>query len=319
MIEINNAPTKSIRDGYGEGLLKMAKASPQVVVLVADLAESTRVADVFSSRPAQFLECGISEQNMLGVAAGLAMVGKIPFVNSFAVFNPGRNWDQLRVSVCYQNLNVKVVGHHAGFSAGKDGATHQALEDIALTRVLPGLVVLSPCDFNEASNCVVAAAKHQGPVYIRISKSSAPEITSKNEEFIIGRGEIMCEGKHLTLITTGSLTVPALAAVKDLKGELSVEVVKLSTIKPLDEETILSSAKKTGRVLVVEDHQVLGGLGGAVAELLSEKLPVYVFRHGIFDCFGESGSEVELLRKFKLDTMGIKEKIRQVVKINYSL
>jgi len=311
----NNKQTKtlSIRDGFGQGIAELVERDSKVVVLTADLAESTRVSGVFNHFPSQAIECGVSEQNMMGVAAGLAAVGKIPFVNSFAVFSPGRSWDQLRVSVCYNKTNVKVVGHHVGFSASFDGATHQALEDIALTRVLPNLVVLQPCDFHEARQCVFAAAKHNGPTYLRISKSSVGLVTDKDKEFVIGKGEVLQQGRDLTLVISGALTASCLAAARQVVSA-KVEIIKLSTIKPLDVDVLKKSAQKTKRVLVVEDHQVAAGLGSAVAETLSECLPVPVYRHGVFDTFGESGSESDLLSKYKLDTIGISQKITQVAR-----
>ncbi len=305
----------SIRDGFGEGLFALAQENAQVVVLTADLAESTRVQTIAKHLPQQFVECGVAEQNMLGVAAGMSMAGKIPFITSFAVFSPGRNWDQLRISACYSNTNVKVVGHHAGFSADGDGATHQALEDIAITRVLPNLVVLCPCDYYEAYNCVEVAANHLGPVYIRISKTAVTPITKPTQPFVIGKGEMLKSGKDLTLITTGVMTAPCLEAAHRVQADSDIEVLTLSTIKPLDTKLILQSVQKTGKVLTVEDHQVAGGLGSAVAEVLASELPVRVVLHGVYDTFGESGSYADLLEKYELDTNGIVQKIQSVMKL----
>lgn len=299
---------KSIRDGYGQGLIEAGNLNSGVVVLTADLKDSTRCGGFASKYPERFIQCGIAEQNMMSVAAGLAMVGKIPFVNSFAVFNPGRNWDQLRVSVCYANLNVKIAGHHSGFSAETDGATHQALEDIAITRVLPNLVVLNPSDSNEVLLAVKAAAKWTGPVYIRLSKYAIEEMSS-GDEFVIGKGEILKKGKDLTLAVSGGMVGNCLMAAKKLVGKIDVEVVKFSSIKPFDEELLIKSVGKTGRVLTVEDHQTAGGFGSLVCEVLSERHPVRVNRHGVYDKFGESGSVQELLKKYKLDVDGIVEKI----------
>ncbi|NMC36570.1 transketolase family protein [Candidatus Beckwithbacteria bacterium] len=303
---------QSTRDGYGQGLLELAKTDVNIVALTADLAESTRVLQIAKTLPNQFVECGVAEQNMMGVAAGLALAGKTPFVNSFAVFNPGRNWDQLRVSVCYSNLGVKIAGHHSGLSNGGDGATHQGLEDIAITACLPNLTIISPCDFNEAKNCVAAAANYPGPVYIRLSKSEIVAITDPNQEFVIGRGECLQLGDKLTVITTGRLVSDCLELARQ-HSEVGIELLKLSTIRPLDEELILSSAAKTKKVLVVEDHQITGGLGSLICQLLSQKLPVPTTCHGIYNRFTESGSEPDLLAKYQLDQTGIWQKISQIL------
>jgi transketolase len=300
----------SIRDGFGEGLYELCKNNKKVVVLTADLASSTRVDKIAKDFPSQFVECGVAEQNMMGVAAGLSLAGKIPFINSFAVFNPGRNWDQLRVSVCYSNLNVKIVGHHAGFSTSYDGATHQGLEDLAITRVLPNLTIIQPCDFYQAKNCVQAAFDHQGPVYIRIGKYDLEPIYKDGDEFKIGQADVLKEGDKLTLVSSGFLTKTCLEIAQEIDG---VELINFSTIKPMDEKTLLESVEKTGKVVVVEDHQIIGGLGSAVAEVSSQKLPTSVLRLGMNDQFSQSGSVEGLLAKYNLNKKSIMQTISKII------
>jgi len=306
----------SVRDGFGEGLYELVKKQKNVMVLTADLAESTRVAKIAQDFPDQFVECGVSEQNMMGVAAGLAQEGFIPFVNSFAVFSPGRNWDQLRVSVCYSNLPVKIIGHHCGFSASGDGATHQAFEDLAITRCLPNLSIVQPSDFMQAKSCVKAVYEQKGPVYVRIGKYEIKgnDLGIMNQDlrikkqvgFEFGKAEILVKGDKLTLISSGYFVHSCQEIAYDM-GD--IEMINVSTIKPLDEEVILKSAKKTGKVVVVEDHQITGGLGSAVCELLSEKLQVPVLRLGMKNEFGRSGSVEELVKFYCMDRNSL---IRQI-------
>ena len=292
---------ESIRDGFGIGLLEAGNMNTNVVALTADLKDSTRCDSFAKKFPSRFYDIGIAEQNMMSVAAGMAKMGKIPFVNSFAVFSPGRNWDQLRVSVCYQNMNVKIHGSHAGLSAGADGATHQALEDIAITRVLPNLVVLVPCDTNEAKNAVIAAAEYKGPVYIRTSKSKVPLLTKKDLKFKIGVAKILKRGTDVTIVCCGVMVHRVLSAVGKLKRlGISSEVINCPTIKPLDEQTILKSVSKTKKIVSVEEHQRIGGLGSAIAELVIEKNPVPMRIIGINNTFGESGKDSELLDNYGL-------------------
>jgi len=309
----------SCRDGFGQGLYDLVKNNKNVMILTADLAESTRVAAIARDFPGQFIECGVAEQNMMGVAVGLAKEGFIPFVNSFAVFSPGRNWDQLRVSVCYSNLPVKIIGHHCGFSAAGDGATHQAFEDLAITRCLPNLSIVQPCNFEQAKNCVEAVYERKGPVYVRIGKyeieSQKSNVKSQNKKeniFNFGKANILATGSKLTLISSGFFVQSCLEIARQL-GD--IEVMNVSTIKPLDEKTILQSAKKTGRVVVVEDHQIIGGLGSAICELLSEKMPVPVMRLGMKDEFGRSGSVEELVKYYGLDRDSLVAKISNIIKI----
>lgn len=313
---MSDSNLKTLRDGYGQGLLELGRDNPQIVALTADLAESTRCHWFAKEFPERFIQCGVAEQNMMGTAVGLALGGKIPFVNSFAVFSPGRNWDQLRVSVCYSNLPVIIAGHHTGLSATQDGATHQALEDIAITRVLPNLAILTPATPGEAKQSVFEAVIWGGPLYIRLSKYQIPE--NRKSKFEIGKGEILQEGMDLTIICAGPMVWNALKASNELRDTISIEVILLYSLKPIDTRLIIQSAQKTGRVLTIEDHQITGGLGSAVAEILSENHPVPVYRHGIYDQFGESGSEGELLRKYGLDTEGVKRKIEEVIRLSLS-
>ena len=303
---------KSTRDGYGQGLVKAGEKNQEVVVLTADLADSTRCTAFKERFPERFFECGVAEQNMMGIAAGLALSGKIPFLSSFAVFSPGRNWEQLRISVCYSQANVKIASSHGGITVGADGASHQALEDLALARVLPNLTVVVPCDSREAQKATVVAASYSGPVYLRFSREKTPVITPKEFPFKIGKAQIFLQGKEITLIACGPMIYQALEVAEFLKQKekIEVEVINCPTIKPLDETVILTSAKKTGKVVTIEDHQVVGGLGGAIAELLIEELPTPMLKIGMPDVFGESGSSQELLVKHNLDSQGIAKRIK---------
>lgn len=294
------------RDGYGKGLLELGEKNPEVMVLTGDLAESTRVLAFWKQYPDRFIECGVAEQNMMGVAAGLALVGKIPFVSSYAVFVPGRNWDQLRVSVCYSKANVKVAGAHAGISVGPDGATHQALEDIAITRVLPDLVVIVPCDMEETRKATHAVASYVGPCYFRFAREKTPVLTTTDTPFEIGKIQKYIEGSDVTIIACGPLLYEALVAAHTLEGEgIHAEVLNCHTIKPFDHAALELSIKKTKCCVSVEEHQVTGGLGGAVAESLSAHTPAPLERVGMPDHFGESGETDELLTKYGMKSADI--------------
>lgn len=291
----------STRDGFGQVVLELGKKNKELVVVSADLAESTRVHHFAKKYPERFIEVGVAEQNMLGVAAGLALEGKIPLATSFGVFSPGRNWDQLRVSICYSKANVKIISSHSGLSVGADGASHQALEDIAITRCLPNLVVLAPADFNETKAAVRAAIQHHGPVYIRLTRQDSPIFTKDNDKFTIGRARILITGQDITIIGIGPLLHEAILAAHQLaKLGIKAEVINSASIKPLDQKTILSSIKKTGRVITLEDHQTIGGLGSAVAELLAQNLPRPLKIMGVNDQFGQSGKTQELWDKYQL-------------------
>lgn len=311
--EIEKVPT---RKGYGEGLVDLGKWNPNIVVLTGDLAEST-TAHLFQREfPDRFIECGVAEQNMMGLAAGLALAGKIPFISSYAVFSPGRSWDQLRVSVCYSQANVKIAGAHTGISVGPDGATHQALEDIAITRVLPGLTVIVPADYIQTKKTTLALGKTNTPAYFRFARNATPVFTSEETPFEIGKAQVLKEGSDITIIGCGPVVYNALVAALELEKEgISVCVVNNHTIKPLDKETILGSVEKSKIVVTLEEHQINGGMGSAICELLSEFLPKPVIRLGIDDRFGESGEPEELIAQFGLDTASLLKRLKELYKI----
>lgn len=293
---------KSTRDAFGEALLALGKTDKDIVVVSADLAESTRVHHFAKKYPQRFFEAGVAEQNMLGVAAGLALAGKTAFATSFGVFSPGRNWDQLRISVCYSQANVKIISTHSGLAVGADGASHQALEDIAITRCLPNLTVIAPIDYEETKKVIRAICKIKNPVYVRLTRQNSPVITTAQTPFQIGKANILQTGSDVTLIGCGSLVYEALKAVRVLaRQKISVEIINLHTIKPLDESTILKSVRKTKCLVTVEEHQLSGGMGSAVAEMLAQKYPVPINMIGVQDKFGESGTPEELWEKYKLN------------------
>lgn len=316
MTEIVNPPAvgKSTRDGFGQALLKLGEENEQVVALSANLCESTRTLEFAKKFPARYIEIGVAEQNMAGVAAGLALGGKIPFMTSFAAFSPALNWGQIRISICYNQANVKITSTHAGLSVGADGAGHQALEDIAMMRVLPNLIVLSPCDANEAHQATLLAAKHQGPVYLRLGREPLPAITKPDATFNLGQIQTVKEGKDAVIIATGSLVYQALQAANELaKQNISLAVLNCHTIKPLDEETIIQAAKRYGMLITAEEHQIAGGLGSAVAEVLSSAHPTPLLRLGVNDSFGESGLPSELFKKHHLDSQAIIDAVKRLI------
>ncbi|MEK7548308.1 MAG: transketolase C-terminal domain-containing protein, partial [Patescibacteria group bacterium] len=282
------------RDGFGEGLVMLGQTNTQVVALTGDLVESTRVQKFAEAFPERFIEMGVAEQNMAGVAAGLALAGKIPFMTSYAVFSPGRNWDQIRVSICYSKANVKIIGAHAGISVGPDGATHQALEDLALTRVLPNLTVVVPTDSIEARKATLAIAAHQGPCYMRFGREKTPVITNDKTPFRLGKALPILSGRDVTVIATGQMVAKALEAASQLAGQVAVGVINIHTLKPLDTEAIIEAAKHSGAIVTAEEHQIINGLGAAVAEVLGENYPVPIKRVGVNDTFGESGQPATL-------------------------
>jgi len=311
--EVEQVPT---RNGYGDGLLSLGETNPNIVVLTADLAESTRVLDFANKFPDRFIECGVAEQNMMGIAAGLAANGKIPFVSSYAVFSPGRNWDQIRVSVCYSNLNVKIAGAHTGVSVGPDGATHQALEDIALTRVLPNMTVVVPCDYLETKKATMTLVKTPGPAYFRFAREKTPIITQKDTPFKIGQAEIFAEyGQDAAIVACGPLVYQALMAAKELdKDGIHITVINNHTIKPIDGPTLMKVARDCGAIVTVEEHQTMGGMGSAVAEVLAQNFPVPMEFIGMPNTFGQSGEPDELLEKYGMTVETIKQKIKDVIK-----
>ena len=293
--------TEPNRKGFGRGLKAAGEVNDNVVALCADLTESTQISVFRGAFPDRFIEIGIAEQNLVTVSSGMAAMGKIPFCSSYAAFCPGRCWEQIRTTVCLNNVPVKIIGAHAGVSVGPDGATHQMLEDIALMRTLPNMVVIAPCDSKEAEKATVAMAEDYRPNYMRLAREATAVFTTDSTPFEIGKAQVFAEGKDITIVATGTMSYEALVAAQSLaKDGISAEVIHCATIKPLDEETILASVRKTGRVITVEEAQIAGGLGGAVAELLSERHPVKIHRMGIKDRFGESGKPDELLRAFGL-------------------
>lgn len=315
---------KPTRNGYGEGLVLAGDADPNVVVLCADLTESTR-SEAFSKKyPERFFEVGVAEQNLATIASGLGVSGKIPFISSYAAFSPGRNWEQIRTTISYNDANVKIAGAHTGISVGPDGATHQAIEDIATTRVMANMKVFVPCDVIEAKKATMAAAKLWGPVYLRFAREKTPIFTTEETPFTPGKAEIFWESSgqksrakkpQAAIIGCGPLVHNALLAAKELEEEgIGTLVINNHTIKPLDEKTILAAAETCGAVVTVEEHQVLGGLGGAVAELLAKKMPTPMEFIGMQDVFGESGDPEELVEKYGMGVESIKEAVRRVLK-----
>lgn len=371
--QLSNHVLRPIRDGYGEALVELGKTNPDVIVLSGDVTESTRSLEFAKQFPDRFIEVGVAEQNMAGIAAGMALEGFIPFMSGYAVFSPGRNWDQVRVSICYSNLDVKIAGCHAGVSVGPDGASHQALEDIAIARVLPHMTVLVPADAVQAKQATIAAASWPGPVYIRLAREKTPVFIDRDLRFEIGKAQILREGSDVTIAACGPMVYKALEAAEVLSrgstdvvlsrvarhtldsgsrqgssslsdrpisksvsniyrgltgdqfprkktpvlpGIFSAEVINVHTIKPLDVEALVKSVKKTGRLVTVEDHQIIGGLGGAIAEALAEEHPVPMVRVGMQDTFGESGDPEELLAKYGMDANAIINAVGRVIRFD---
>jgi transketolase len=299
--------SEPIRKGFGRGLLEAGKRWENVVAACADLTDSTQMSLFKKDFPERFIEIGVAEQNLVTVGAGLAAMGKIPFVSSYAAFSPGRNWEQIRTTICLNDRPVKIMGSHAGVSVGPDGATHQMLEDIALMRVLPNMVVIAPCDSVEAEKATLAMAVDKRPNYMRLAREATPVITTEKTPFEIGKAYVFAKGADVSLITTGTMTYQALAAIDQLyKDGIEAEVIHVPTIKPLDAATILKSVRKTGAVVTAEEGQRVGGLGGAIAELLAEGCPTPMQRIGMQDRFGESGSPAELIEYFGLDAKHIR-------------
>ena len=300
------------RDSYGNALASLGKEHENLVVLDADLAAATKTGIFKKEFPERHIDCGIAEANMIGIAAGLASTGKVPFCSSFAMFAAGRTFEQIRNSVGYPHLNVKIGATHAGISVGEDGATHQCNEDIALMRTIPGMTIINPSDDVEAKAAVKAAYEMEGPVYLRFGRLAVPVINDRDDyKFEIGKGVVLKEGTDLTLIATGLEVAESLAAAEKLEAEgISVEVINMHTIKPLDVDLVVRSAAKTGKVVTVEEHSIIGGLGSAVAEVLAEKQPAKLLRIGVEDRFGESGPALKLLEKYELDAAGIYKKVK---------
>ncbi|MBQ5952902.1 MAG: transketolase family protein [Oscillospiraceae bacterium] len=303
-----------MRDGYGKALLSLCAQGENIMVLDADVAKSTRTVWVREQYPERFLDMGISEQDMVGTAAGLALSGMTPFVSTYCVFLAGRAWDQIRTTVCYNDLNVKLAGAHAGISVGPDGATHQSLEDVALMRVLPRMTVVVPCDAEETRKATLAIAKKNGPCFVRFGREAVPVITDEDTPFELGKARLCREGKDVTVFANGALVYEALQAAEALAQQgISVRVYDLHTVKPLDKEAILAAAEETGCIVTAEEHQVYGGMGGAVAECLAANHPVPMEMVAVQDCFGQSGQPDELMDHYHLNRKAIEEKIHLVL------
>jgi transketolase len=312
----NDIEKVSTREGFGEGLLKAGTDDVNIVALCADLTESTK-ANIFAQRfPERFIDVGVAEQNLASVASGMASMGKIPFIASYAIFNPGRNWEQIRTTICYNNQPVKIIGSHAGLSVGPDGGSHQCLEDIALMRVLPNMIVISPCDAIEAKKATIACAKIQAPTYIRLARNNTPIITTEDTPFEIGKAQIIFTPEiglaQVGIIATGPILYKVIMAARELeKMGIKVKVMNLSTIKPLDGEAIVVLAKETHAIVTVEDHQIAGGMGSAVAEYLAENYIVSIDFVGVRDQFGQSGTSEELEKHYGIDTQSIIKKVQK--------
>ena len=313
----NDVQRKATREGFGEGLVLAGDIDPNVVALCADLTESVKMDGFAKKYPERFVEMGICEQSMPSVASGMASAGKVPFIASYAVFSPGRNWEQIRTNICYNHSNVKIVGSHAGVTVGEDGGSHQGLEDIALTRVLPNMTVIVPCDAIEARKATVAAATMLGPVYLRLSRNKTPVITTEETPFEIGKSQVVIEATNaqVGVVVSGALLYNVIKAVKELESEnIFVSVLNLATIKPLDEEGILQFAKKSGgKIVTVEEHQIAGGMGSAVAELFAKHAPLPVEFVGVKDEFGQSGTPDELIEHYGMGIGAIKEAVKKVI------
>lgn len=305
---------KDTRSGFGEGLVEAGKENPNVVALCADLSPSVRM-DLFQKEfPERFIEVGIAESNMVSIASGMALSGKIPFVGSFAAFSTGRTYDQIRQSVAYSDTNVKIAGSHAGLTLGEDGATHQILEDTGLMKMLPNMTVINPCDFTQAKQATIAAAKHIGPVYIRYGRPKVPVFLTEDTPFEIGKALLLNEGKDVSIFATGHLVWQVILAAQELEKEgIQAEVINIHTIKPLDTEAVLKSVRKTGCVVSCEEHEYNGGLGDSIAQLLARNLPTPMEYIGVDDKFGESGKPMQLMEKYGLDAKNIVLAVKKVL------
>ncbi len=307
---------KATRDGFGKALVELGEANKDVVVLTGDLSESTRTDGFAKKFPERFFECGVAEQNMAAIAAGLSEGGKIPFISSYATFSPGKNWETIRTTIIYNQANVKIAGHHAGIMTGPDGATHQATEDIAITRPWPGIIVFVPCDAVEAKKTTIEAGRIKGPVYLRYSRDKSPIITTEETPFESGKVQTFwtSESPQVSIFATGYILYHALLAAKELEEEgIKTLVLNVATIKPADEKGILSAVKETGAVVTVEDHQVAGGLGGLIAEILAKNMPAPIEFIGLQDTFAESGKPDELIEKYGMGKNSIKEAVKKVI------
>ncbi len=313
--DLKSLVQKPTRDGFGDGLVIAATENANIVGLCADLTESTRMLAFKEKFPDRFVQMGVHEQLLAALGAGMALAGKIPFITSYAMFCPGRAWEQVRTNICLNNVNVKIIGSHAGVSVGPDGATHQAIEDIAIMRPIPHVTIVVPCDAVEAKKATMAIAEMEGPCYLRLGREKTPIFTTEKTPFEIGKAEIFREGKDAAIIACGSLVYNALQAADELKKEkIDVMVINSHTIKPLDEKTILKAAKTCGAIVTVEEHQITGGLGGAVAEYLAKTHPTPIEFIGVQNRFGESGEPKELIEHFGMGVESIKKAVKKVVK-----
>lgn len=306
---------KATRDSFGEALCELAKTNEDIIVLDADLAAATKTVVFKKAYPDRFFDCGIAECNMVGIAAGLATCGKIPFAASFAMFSAGRAYEQVRNSVCYPNLNVKIAGSHAGISVGEDGATHQCCEDIGVMRTIPNMTIINPCDHYEMKAAVKAMVDYNGPCYVRLGRLAVESVNNNDDyKFELGKGIELKDGKDITIVATGLMVQEAVKAAASLEEQgINARVINIHTIKPLDEEIILKAARETGRIVTVEEHNVMGGLGEAVASYLSEVCPTPVTKIGVYDVFGHSGPALDLLKQFGLSAENIEKTVKEVL------
>lgn len=305
---------KDTRSGFGEGLAVLADTNPDVVALCADLIGSLKMEKFIEKAPERFIQTGIAEANMMGIAAGLTISGKIPFTGTFANFSTARVYDQIRQSISYSNKNVKICASHAGLTLGEDGATHQTLEDIGMMKMLPHMVVINPCDFNQTKAATLAIAEYEGPVYLRFGRPAVPVFIPEDMPFEIGKGILLEEGTDVTIVATGHLVWESLVAADRLKEKgISCEVINIHTIKPLDEDIILQSVKKTGRIVTAEEHNYLGGLGESISGMLARRYPVPQEFVAVNDTFGESGTPAELMHKYKIDADAVEEAVERVL------
>ncbi|MEK7636460.1 MAG: transketolase family protein [Patescibacteria group bacterium] len=318
IFELNKLEQKPNREGYGLGLAEAGEKNSQIVALCADLTESTRMHYFRQKFPERFIQIGVAEQNLATIASGMAAMGKVPFISSYAMFSPGRNWEQIRTTICYNNQNVKIIGSHAGVSVGPDGATHQAIEDIAITRVIPNITIIAPCDINEAKKATIAIAEHTGPVYMRLQREKTPVFTTDKTPFELGKANILYDSSDgnpdIAIIACGALVHNALLVAYELeKKGISIRVINNHTIKPMDEKTIIEAAKDARAIVTVEEHQVHGGMGSRVAEIIAQNYPVPIEFIGVHNRFGESGEPNELVEYFGMGVSHIKEAVKKVL------
>ena len=315
MKKYTSTGNKDTRSGFGDGLTELGKSNPNVVALCADLTGSLKMGDFQKNHPERFFQVGIAEANMMGIAAGMTIGGKIPFTGTFANFSTGRVYDQIRQSIAYSDKNVKICASHAGLTLGEDGATHQILEDIGMMKMLPGMTVINPCDYNQTKAATIAIAEHKGPVYLRFGRPKVANFTSEDQEFVIGKANVLTHGSDVTIVATGHLVWQALLAAEQLEEKgVKAEVIDIHTIKPLDEEAILNSIKKTKCVVTAEEHNFLGGLGESVARTLSQHQPAPQEFVATMDTFGESGTPEQLMEKYGLNADAIVKAVDKVMK-----